>query len=93
MKNNLPFFKNHLDLVYLDNAATTQKSQQVLDAMHEFYTRYNANLHRGIYDLAEEATERYEATRAQVAQHLNVQPQEVVFTHGATDAINRVAIG
>ena len=92
IKNTVPFFKNHPGLIYLDNAATTQKPQAVLDALHDFYTKHNVNLHRGIYAIAEQSTEQYEATRVQVAQFLNAQASEIVFTHGATDAMNRVAI-
>lgn len=79
-------------LVYLDNAATTHKPQVVIDALVDFYTKHNAPVHRGIYPLAEEATQQYEAVRCQVAQFINARsPKEVVFTSGATAGCNMVA--
>lgn len=81
-------------LVYVDSAATTQKPVQVLEAMDGFYRRCNANVHRGAYALAEEATDLYEGARARVAAFLNAgSPREVVFTRGTTSAINAVAYG
>ncbi len=80
-------------LVYLDNAATTQKPQCVIDALVQYYTCSNANVHRGIHTLAEEATEGYEATRARVARFIHARSErEIVFTRGATEAINLVAV-
>src|SRR5690242_5699711 len=79
-------------LVYLDNAATTQKPQSVLDAIAGYYRTTNANVHRGAYDLAIRATEAYEAARAKVAAFVNAwAPEGVVFTRGTTEAINLVA--
>jgi cysteine desulfurase/selenocysteine lyase len=79
-------------LVYLDSAATSQKPRVVLDALQEYYCRYNANVHRGIYAIAEEATARYEAARATLARLLHAaRPEEIVFTRGTTEAINLVA--
>jgi cysteine desulfurase/selenocysteine lyase len=79
-------------LVYLDSAATSQKPRVVLDALMEYYQLYNANVHRGIYQIAEEATARYEASRAKVAAFLGAgRPEEIVFTRGTTEAINLVA--
>jgi cysteine desulfurase/selenocysteine lyase len=93
-KNDFPFFKTHSSLVYLDNAATTHKPQHVLDALTHFYTVMNSNMHRGIYRLAEEATEQFEKTRAQVASFLSARNvSEIIFTPGATSAINMVARG
>lgn len=81
-------------LVYLDSAATTQKPVQVLEAMDGFYRRCNANVHRGAYALAGEATDLYEGARAKVAAFLNAgSPREVVFTRGTTSAINTIAYG
>lgn len=80
------------DLHYLDSAATSQKPQAVLDAMAAFYTEANANIHRGAYGLAAEATARYEGARATVARFIGAAtPTEVVFTRGTTSAINLVA--
>jgi cysteine desulfurase/selenocysteine lyase len=79
-------------LVYLDSAATSQKPRQVIEALVRVYERYNANVHRGIYTLSEEATEAYEATRRRVARFLGGVPwQGIVFTRGTTEAINLVA--
>ena len=79
-------------LVYLDNAATTQKPQAVLDALVHHYAAQNANIHRGVHWLSELATAAYEGARARVASFLGgATPREVVFTRGATEAINLVA--
>jgi cysteine desulfurase/selenocysteine lyase len=79
-------------LVYLDNAATTQKPQVVIDALTNYYSGYNANIHRGIHTLAEEATAEFEATRDAVQQYINAPSREqVVFTKGTTEGINLVA--
>jgi cysteine desulfurase / selenocysteine lyase len=79
-------------LVYLDNAATTQKPEAVLGAIADYYRTTNANVHRGAYDLAVRATEAYEAARASVARFVNAwAPEGVVFTRGTTEAINLVA--
>jgi cysteine desulfurase / selenocysteine lyase len=79
-------------LVYLDNAATTQKPQPVLDALRAYYMADNANVHRGVHLLSERATEAYEAARTRVRRFLNVaDPREIVFVRGATEGINLVA--
>lgn len=78
-------------LVYLDNAATTQKPRAVLDALLGFYTRDCANVHRGVHELSQRATEAYEGARRTVARFLNAAPSEIVFTRGTTEAINLVA--
>ena len=79
-------------LVYLDSAATSQKPQVVIDAMSEFYGEYNANVHRGIYEIGERATTAYERSRAQVARFIGAaDSHQVVFTRNATEAINLVA--
>ncbi|WP_037571736.1 cysteine desulfurase [Phaeacidiphilus oryzae] len=79
-------------LVYLDNAATSQKPRQVLDALADYYERYNANVHRGVHVLAEEATEAYEGARDKVAEFINAPSRnEVVFTKNASESLNLVA--
>ncbi len=79
-------------LVYLDNAATTQKPRQVIDALTGYYLTLNSNIHRGAHYLAAEATERYEKVRAQVGQFINARSRsEIVFTRGTTESINLVA--
>lgn len=78
--------------VYLDNAATTQKPRAVLDALMGYYTRYTSNIHRGLYELSEHATESYESARAKIARFLGAsQSDEVVFVRGATEGINLIA--
>ncbi len=79
-------------LVYLDNASTTQKPNQVIDAINDFYRNHNANIHRAVYALAEEATELYEQTRDKVANLINIKNRkEIIFVRGTTEAINLVA--
>ena len=79
-------------LVYLDNASTTQKPNQVIDAISDYYRNYNSNIHRAVYALAEEATEAYEKTRDKIADFINVKDrQEIIFVRGTTEAINLVA--
>ncbi|HWO88204.1 MAG TPA: cysteine desulfurase [Gemmatimonadales bacterium] len=79
-------------LVYLDNAATGQKPRAVIDAVTRFYREENASVHRGVYHLSEQATDRYEATRGRVARYIGAaDPREVVFVRGTTEAINLVA--
>jgi cysteine desulfurase/selenocysteine lyase len=79
-------------LVYLDNAATTQKPRRVLDAIRTYYEAQNSNVHRGVHTLSEIATREYELTRSKAAKFLNAaDAREVVFVRGATEAINLVA--
>ena len=79
-------------LVYLDNAATTQKPQSVIDAESEYYSGYNANVHRGVHTLSQSATVAYEEARAKVQLLINAaNPDEIIFVRGATEAINLVA--
>lgn len=79
-------------LVYLDNAATTQKPRQVLDALNEAYTTWNANIHRGVHHLSQVATQHHEAARQKVADFIGAKSaKEVVFTKGTTDSINMLA--
>ena len=79
-------------LVYLDNAATTQKPRSVIDALSRYYAHDNANVHRGVHTLSQRATDDYEAARTNIARFINAgAAEEVVFTRGTTDAINLVA--
>ncbi len=92
VKKDFPIFKTHKDLVYLDNAATSQKPQEVIDAISNYYSSYNANVHRGIYKISEQSTEAYEHARRNVANLIGAaSPNEVTFTKGATESLNRVA--
>lgn len=79
-------------LVYFDNAATTQKPQQVINALSDYYSGYNSNVHRGVHYLSQVATEAYEGARSRMGQLLNTQtPSEIIFTRGTTESINLIA--
>jgi cysteine desulfurase/selenocysteine lyase len=83
---------NGRDLVYLDNAATSQKPKRVIDSLVEYYTGFNANIHRGIHTLAEKATKAYEDTRLTAKIFINAkEAEEIIFTRGVTESINLVA--
>jgi cysteine desulfurase/selenocysteine lyase len=85
---------NGKPLVYLDNAATSQKPQQVIDCIVDYYSNYNANIHRGVHALSQEATDRYEEARQKIQQHFSIaKAHEVIFTSGTTHSINIVANG
>ncbi|HIH47240.1 TPA: SufS family cysteine desulfurase [Candidatus Woesearchaeota archaeon] len=94
MKEEFPILKRNVhgkQLIYLDSSATTQKPQQVLDALRHFYTTSNANVHRVVHTLGEEATALYEQTRKKVADFVRASTEEIVFTRGTTDSINMLA--
>ena len=87
-----PFFKHNAGLVYVDNAATTQKPKMVIDRISHFYAYENAPVGRSLYSLAEEATEKYEQVRSDVANFIGAShASEIIFTHGATESINMIA--
>lgn len=88
IKKHFPLFSAHPNLVYLDSAATSQTPQEVLDAMNEYYTSYRANIHRGMYDIAEQATEAFENARKKVAQFIHAETDEIIFTRSATESLN-----
>lgn len=91
-KKDFPLFKHHPDLIYFDTAATAQRPQPVLDAVMEFYTKYNANAGRAIYTLSERAILESNNVRASVVRFLNARTEsEIIFTSGATAGINFVA--
>ena len=84
--------RDNKKLVYLDNASTTQKPNQVIDAITDYYRNHNANIHRAVYALAEESTEAYENARDKIANFVNIKNrQELIFVRGTTEAINLVA--
>lgn len=94
MNDEFPFFKRRPALTYLDSAATSQKPQSVIDAVVAYYTEDNANVHRGLYKLAYNTTETYEAVRAQAARFINaLAASQIVFTRSTTDGLNLVASG
>ena len=94
-REDFPILRERLNgkpLVYLDNAATTQKPQVVIDAVSRYYTHDNANVHRGVHTLSQRATDSYEAARAKIQRFINAAAaEEIVFVRGATEAINLVA--
>jgi cysteine desulfurase/selenocysteine lyase len=95
IRRQFPFFQPHPEmrsLIYLDNAATTQKPYAVLDALMNFYAHHNANVHRGAYGVGAKASELFEAARERVARFLNARESaEIIFTRGTTESINLVA--
>ena len=85
---------NGQDLVYFDNAATSQTPQQVIDVIVDYYSRLNANIHRGVHKLSQEATDAYEQARIKIQKHFNAsQPYEIILTSGTTESINLIASG
>ena len=85
---------NGKPLIYFDNAATSQTPQQVIDVIVDYYTNYNANIHRGVHSLSQEATDAYEEARLKIQKHFNAKhPYEIIYTAGTTDSINLVANG
>jgi len=95
IREDFPILKqiiNGKPLIYLDNAATSQKPRAVIDAMNRYYMEENSNIHRGVHYLSELATQSYEAARIKIQRHINAaHPQEVIFVRGTTEAINLVA--
>lgn len=95
IKSDFPIFGQKMNghgLIYLDNAATSQKPKQVISAISEFYEKYNANTHRGIYQLSEKATAMYEGAREKVRAFIGAEKvDEIIFTRGTTESINLVA--
>ncbi|WP_339652882.1 cysteine desulfurase [uncultured Maribacter sp.] len=97
IREDFPILKREVNgkpLVYLDNAATSQTPQQVIDAIVDYYQNYNANIHRGVHTLSQEATDKYEQARLKIQKHFNAaKPYEIIFTAGTTHSINLVANG
>lgn len=92
IRSDFPIFKAHPALAYLDNGATTQKPQIVIDAEKKFYEQCNANIHRGVYQLSELATTAYELTRKATRDFIHAkETHEIIFTKGTTESINLVA--
>ncbi|MDF4220077.1 cysteine desulfurase [Maribacter sp. M208] len=97
IREDFPILKRQVNgkpLVYLDNAATSQTPQQVIDAIVDYYQNYNANIHRGVHTLSQEATDKYEQARLKIQKHFNAaKSYEIIFTSGTTHSINLVANG
>lgn len=97
IRNDFPMLKNKskrgYDLIYFDNAATTFKPQSVIDAVVDYYTKYSVNAHRGDYELSYQVDVAFEGARKRVATFLGCESKEIVFTSGASEALNLVAYG
>lgn len=97
IRQDFPILKREVNgnpLVYLDNAATSQTPKHVMDAIVDYYSNYNANIHRGVHTLSQEATDKYEMARHKIQKHFNAaKPHEIIFTSGTTHSINIVANG
>jgi cysteine desulfurase/selenocysteine lyase len=97
IRKDFPILKRKINgyaLVYFDNAATSQTPQQVIDTIVDYYSNYNANIHRGVHTLSQEATDKYESSRKKIQTHFNAgKPHEIIFTSGTTHGINLVASG
>jgi cysteine desulfurase/selenocysteine lyase len=97
IRNDFPILKrkvNNKPLIYFDNAATSQKPQVVIDAIVDYYSNYNANIHRGVHTLSQEATNAYEEARQKIQKHFNAKKSsEIILTSGTTHGINLVASG
>ncbi|MFC1842496.1 aminotransferase class V-fold PLP-dependent enzyme [Candidatus Dependentiae bacterium] len=94
LREDFPILKetiNDCPLVYLDNAATTQRPKQVLNTLMDFYTKYNSNIHRSVHAFGEKATVLFEGAREKIANFINAAPEEVIFTSGTTEGINFAA--
>lgn len=97
IRQDFPILKRQVNgkpLVYFDNAATSQTPQQVIDVIVDYYSNYNANIHRGVHALSQEATDKYEEARLTIQHHFNAEKaHEIIFTSGTTHSINLVANG
>ena len=86
-RNDFPQLQD--GVIYLDNAATTFKPKCVIERINDFYVHENANIYRGLYDLSVKATAQYDEARQTVAKFINAEPEEIIFTSGTTDGINK----
>ncbi|MCK5815507.1 MAG: aminotransferase class V-fold PLP-dependent enzyme, partial [Flavobacteriaceae bacterium] len=97
IRADFPILKREVNgkpLVYFDNAATSQTPQIVIDAIVDYYSNYNANIHRGVHSLSQEATDHYEQARLKIQKHFNIKKSyEVIFTSGTTHGINIISSG
>lgn len=91
MRDLFPIFSEHPNLIYLDSNATSQKPRSVIETLERYYQAGNANVHRGVYRLSEDATRAFEEARQRIAAYIHAEPEEVIFTRGTTEAINLVA--
>lgn len=92
IKNEFPFFINNSEVTYLDSAASSLKLNSVIKRLNDYYINNGTNIHRGVYKLAHEATEAFELTRSNVAKLINANTEEIIFTKGTTDSLNKLAL-
>ena len=92
MKELFPVYSKNKDLIYLDSAASSLKPKAVIDAINDYYLNYSVNIERGVYKLALDATRRVEESRENIARFINANPEEVIFTRGASNSLNMVAL-
>lgn len=92
IRKMFPIYQNHPDLVYLDTGATALKPKCVLDKMDEYYEKYGVNIHRGVYKLSYEATDKYDEARSKVARFINAKFEEIVFKRNVSEALNFIAL-
>jgi cysteine desulfurase/selenocysteine lyase len=90
-RSDFPLLESNTDLVYLDSAASSIKPQIVIDKINEYYKEYGVNIHRGVYNLSGIATNEYEELREVVAKFINAKTNEIVYTKGTTDGLNKLA--
>lgn len=88
---DFPLLESNKEIVYLDSAATSIKPQVVIDKINEYYKEYGVNIHRGVYDLSGIATNEYEELRSVASKFINAKPNEIVYTKGTTDGLNKLA--
>ena len=91
-KKDFPLLVNHPELIYFDNASTTFKPKAVIDAVTDYYQHQSVNIHRGDYALSLQVSNQYDAVHCKVAQFIGSQAKEIVFTSGASEALNMVAL-
>ena len=91
IKKDFPIFENNPSLVYLDSTATSLKPRLVIEKLVEYYSKYSANIFRGVYSLSEKATEEYEKTREKIAKFINGKKEEIIFTRNTTESLNLLA--
>jgi len=91
IKKDFPIFENNPSLVYLDSTATSLKPRPVIEKLVEYYSKYSANIFRGVYSLSEKATEEYEKTREKIAKFINAKSKEIIFTRNTTESLNLLA--
>ena len=89
IKKDFPIFQNRKNLIYFDNASTTQKPKSVIDTTIDYYTNYNANIHRGAYSISEKATYEFEKARSEIAQFIKSANEEIIFTSPGKDIIKK----